>query len=496
MVSDSLLPIIITAKCSLGYVSDNNQTSCLGYHINDNLWYVNWLLWGVPQPFPVVTVTDSYLISSPWTPFGLSDDPFFQAALDPADSSRSTHPISLFVGRTAELRLIGSQVVGASSSRAILTGGPGVGKTSLVNRLKASLAGQGVLTHAAPVRVVSGMTPRHFEAEVLRVLLQMRAGEQAATSSIPHAPATSSRASEQAEDDAFWRRVGRLIMGEDSVAGGVSLGGFGVQSQAVRIPAEVQHTALTTEVTEAFRRLSRNGTRRLLLHVNNLENLSTTAAQAAANLMQQVRDTLLADFAHWVFVGATGIERTVFGGSTQVSSIIPLTVHLPPLAPADVADLLRRRYAHLRSGLRFTPPVDPQVAAALYERFRGDLRGFLNLLALAVQQHAISAPGRTVSAGDIIAHVAARYQASVVPHRLSAEDFTHLVRVVGGQPWPTEFRVTDVAARAAGALTQAGASKAVKRLLLSGVIAEHRRDGRSVYYQVADGAVSVALAQT
>ncbi len=441
-------------------------------------------------------MTDSYLISSPWTPFGLSDDPFFQAALDPGDSSRATHPISLFVGRTAELRLIGSQVVGASSSRAILTGGPGVGKTSLVNRLKASLAAQGVLTHTAPVRVVSGMTPRHFEAEVLRVLLQMRAGEQAATPPAAQSSVTSSRASAPADDDAFWRRVGRLILGEDSVAGGVSLGGFGAQSQAVRIPAEVQHTTLTTEVTEAFRRLSRNGTRRLLLHVNNLENLSGAAVQAAASLMQQVRDTLLADFAHWVFVGATGIERSVFGGASQVSSIIPLTVHLPPLTPNEVGDLLTRRYAHLRSGLRFTPPVDPTVAAALYERFHGDLRGFLNLLALAVQQHAISAPGRTVGAGEIIALVAARYRASVVPHRLSAEDFTHLMRVVGGQPWSTEFRVADVAARAAGALTQAGASKAVKRLLLSGVIAEQRRDGRSVYYRVVDGAVSVALAQT
>jgi hypothetical protein len=438
-------------------------------------------------------VTDSYLISSPWTPFGLSDDPFFQAALDPAEDSRAIHPISLFVGRTAELQMIGSQVIGASSSRAILTGGPGVGKTSLVNRLKASLASQGVLTHTAPVRVVSGMTPRHFEAEVLRVLLQMRAGEQAVTP----LPAQSTRlGEEQADDEVFWRRVGRLIMGEDSVAGGVSLGGFGAQSEAIRIPAEVNNTSLTTEVTEACRRLSRNGRRRILLHVNNMENLSSADASAAASLMQQVRDTLLANFAHWVFVGATGIDRTVFGGSSQVSSIIPLTVSLPPLTPTEVADLLARRYAHLRTGLRFTPPVEPQVAAALYERFRGDLRGFLNLLALAVQQHAVSAPGRTIGADEIIAHVAARYHVTVVPSRLSGEDFVHLARVVGRQPWQAEFRVADLAASSAGSLTQAGASKAVKRLLSSRVIAEHRRDGRSVYYQVADGAVSVALAQT
>ncbi|MDO8944067.1 MAG: hypothetical protein Q7U75_12840, partial [Desulfobacterales bacterium] len=334
-------------------------------------------------------------------------------------------------------------------------------------------------------------TPRRFEAEVLRVLLQIHAAEQAAEADAPE-PRPLPSADDRAREGQFWRRVGRLIVGEDSLAGGLSLGGFG----AIRIPAEVSETSLTAEVEEAFRRLSRNGARRVLLHINNLENLTAQDARAAAVLMQQVRDTLLTDYAHWVFVGATGIEQTVFGATPQVASIIPLSVPLPPLTSSEVADLLSRRYVHLKSGIRFTPPVEPVVAGALYERFRGDLRGFLNLLARAVQLHASSAPGETVSAEEIIALTAPLYRAAVVPNLVSPDDYAHLARVAGGQPWTTEFRVTDLESPAPARFTQSAASKLVRRLITSGVIREGRRVVRSVYYHVADGRVSVALEQT
>ena len=49
--------------------------------------------------------------------------------------------------------LAANQVLGSASSRAIVQGEYGVGKTSFTNRLKTALAEHGVLTHARPVRV-------------------------------------------------------------------------------------------------------------------------------------------------------------------------------------------------------------------------------------------------------------------------------------------------------------------------------------------------------
>ena len=52
-------------------------------------------------------------IGSPWTPYGLRDDPYFQAALQLGIEGATARPMSLFVGRDAELVLLANQVVGA-----------------------------------------------------------------------------------------------------------------------------------------------------------------------------------------------------------------------------------------------------------------------------------------------------------------------------------------------------------------------------------------------
>ncbi len=89
---------------------------------------------GLPGPLrPLPARGAVSVIANPWTPYGLGDDPFFQDPLAPTDDP--TRPISLFVGRAAEVQLLGGQAVGSLSSRAVVQGGAGVGKTSVVNRL-------------------------------------------------------------------------------------------------------------------------------------------------------------------------------------------------------------------------------------------------------------------------------------------------------------------------------------------------------------------------
>lgn len=84
-------------------------------------------------------------------------------ALTPeADSLHRAEPRQ--VGREAELVLAANQVLGAASSRAIVQGEYGVGKTSFVGRLRTALAGHGVLTHARPVRVTRDLRARSGSA--------------------------------------------------------------------------------------------------------------------------------------------------------------------------------------------------------------------------------------------------------------------------------------------------------------------------------------------
>lgn len=445
-------------------------------------------------------MTDTLALGSPWAPYGLRDDPFFQLALQPTTDTGAPRPITLFVGRDKELTRVANQILGSSNSRAILEGDAGVGKTSFVSRLKTELGKHGVLMHAQPVRVRPGMSAREFVAEVLQVLLQIRA-----TVAANEAGGALRKAGRAVKKEAlgaladpetvFWRRVGRLVQGEDSTSTGLSAGvplvNIGAQREQVRIPAEVDGLSLFTELEQAVNYLTQSGKRKLLIHVNNLEQLSQENAASAAHLMQQVRDYLLVDYCHWLFVGTTGVEELVFRASEQVSGIIPFAVALEPLAPREVLEILERRYAHLRMGLRFTAPITPEDGATLYERYHGQLRSFLRLLSRAVQDRATYAPGTTLSVDEVIASMAPTLRRETLIKRLGEADTEHLARMFGGRRFDAEIRVSDLVA--ATRITQASASKLVRRLLDKKVIRQSRTQGKSVYYRLAEGDITVAL---
>jgi hypothetical protein len=208
--------------------------------------------------------------------------------------------------------------------------------------------------------------------------------------------------------------------------------------------------------------------------------------------MQALRDAFLFEWSHWLFVGTTGIHEQIFRGKQGAAgSIIPVVVTLAALTPDEVVALLEKRYRHLRNGFRFTEPVAPKEAAALYARYRGHLRGFLRLLSGAVQHHALLASGGSMRATQVVSTMAPTYWIDTLTTRITVQDAHLLAATITGQPYDTEFRVADVVQRAV--INQAHASRAVQRMVEQQVIHETRRHGKSVYYRVSHGDDTVAL---
>jgi hypothetical protein len=403
-----------------------------------------------------------------WSAYGLAANPFFQEELrsDPA----APYPIALHVGRDAEMRLALRQLGGGTSSRMIVEGAPGIGKTSFVNKLKAEATQSGMLTHADPVRIVADSTVLSFVADVLRVLLRIRTAHGL-------------------DGDAFWTRTARLVEGEDTMAGGFTLGPIGVSYQGGRVPAEAPLGTLYEVIAEGVSRVTKDLGAHVLLHVNNLENLGDDDAKRAARLLRDLRDFMMVAGAHWIFVGASGVDYAVFREYDQVAGIFPHPIVLEPLSDAEVAELLQRRYEHLaREGAQLVPPVEPQVAAGLYALYRGDLRNFLRLLsdaaALALGVEAIE----PLSAERIVAVAAPRYSRAI-ERRIGALDFQHLSRIVSGSPGG-EFNVSSAAQHAG--LGQSGTSRLVVRLRDAGLVVQTRTEAKRVFYRPA-GQVLVAL---
>lgn len=404
--------------------------------------------------------------ASLWQPFGLRGSPFFQDELKP--SQDADRPISLFVGRSTPLALLLRRFASDSASRTIIEGEAGVGKTSFVNRVKASAAEIGVASHEHPIRITSDTTWHSFVREALRALLRIRLG-------LGH----------DNDADPFWRGTVLLLEGGEALGGGFSAMGFGATVSRTRIAPVLPVDSLYEHFGEALRRLKAESGAGVLLHVNNLENQALDNAPALAVLIRDLRDFLLLDGAHWVFVGTSGIDENIFRVYDQVSGVFPQSLRLPPLTAEEVADLLTQRYGHLRiPGQEMVAPVEADAAADLYAYYHGDLRNFLRLMGEAAERVLGLHGVQPMQPHQMIGAVAPEYRHQL--ERLLGEtDSGHFQAILGRGE--REFRVTDVAN--ATRLKQPTATKLVERLAHKGVIRQARTQGRNVFYRPTGSAL-------
>lgn len=316
-------------------------------------------------------------VTNIWHVLNLRATPFFQDALDPDESSE--HPLSLFVGRVAERQDVLAEIGSATNSRVAIQGPPGVGKTTLVNYIKAEAGKDGYLVDAAPISVTSASNAAELR---LSILLSVH-------------DAIVARDSTLANVDAM-RAVRQLLDLEQSRSWNVSAsiplkGGAGIGT------AQQRHTgpgALSVKPERLLRELSAIAMDRLrapgvIIHLNNLENASEADQAQAARIVRDLRDTgLTYDGFHYLLVGTDDALRAIVTAQEQLRSIFFNPGSLAPLSEADLDALLEERYRHLRlfDNRPWIAPVEPTDVHALYRLFLGNLRGTLHALNTAAKQ--------------------------------------------------------------------------------------------------------------
>ena len=312
----------------------------------------------------------NHSIPTPWNVYNLLHSPFFQQPLESGD--QTPRPLSLFVARTAELKRLQATIHGAGENATIqaIAGAPGVGKTTLVKELKAHALASGYFATDSYVPILPGDTPEGLFGRVLGTLYD---------TILANRPQT---AGHSAMADA---RV--LVRATRLTSGGISislpgLGGIGgSRSSSLVVPKDMM-----IDGPRVMRELSRlvqgSDARGVLLHLNNLENLSESDATRAAETLRALRDVmLLHNGLHYVIVGTTDAVNLAVNTHAQVRNIVS-TLFLTPLNVDEVQQLLQARYNHLRVNTRkpAISPVDAEAVATLYDFFRGDLRGLLKAL--------------------------------------------------------------------------------------------------------------------
>jgi hypothetical protein len=302
-----------------------------------------------------------------WGLYNLRSSPFFQATLR-ADSEAT--PQRLFVGRQRERQLMLTTIGSSASSRQAVAGRPGIGKTTLVQTVKADAQAEGYWSS-------DEIIPISAEGASEQLLGQLLSGVyDAVLANCPTAAGPEVEAAQQLVRSIRLRGGGLTVS-----AFGVGLGGS--QSESVATPPG----ALLLDGPRVLRDLLRyaiaRGARGIVLHLNNLENLSEADASRAADLLRGIRDqALLHDGLHLIVVGTTDAVRTVVQSHTQIRSVFSNPLVLEPLDLTEVKQLLANRYEALQQdpAKPWRPPVTDAVAQKLYELFRGDLRGLLKAL--------------------------------------------------------------------------------------------------------------------
>lgn len=315
-------------------------------------------------------------VTNIWHVLNLRSTPFFQDALEPDQNAE--HPLSLFVGRARESREVLTEIGGATNSRTAIQGPPGVGKTTLVNYIKAEASRSGYLVDASPISVASATT-----ASDLRLAILGSVHDALAARDSTFANKTPMRDVRQLIDTERTRSW--------SVSSAVAaLGGLGAASAAQR------HTgpgALTVKPERLLRQLSEMATDELqapgiIIHLNNLENASEAAQDTAARLVRDLRDTgLTYEGFHYLLAGTDDAIRTLVTAQEQLRSVFFNPGSLSPLGEAEVDAMLEERYEHLRlfDNRPWLTPVEPAAVRHLYRLFMGNLRGTLHALNAAAK---------------------------------------------------------------------------------------------------------------
>jgi hypothetical protein len=409
-----------------------------------------------------------------WNLFNLQENPYFQTTLG---ESGPRYPLSLFVGRGSELKRLLAGIGGAGSSRQAVGGAPGVGKTTLVQSAKATALAHGYWA-------TRGIIPFYPDDTAERVMGRILEGVYEAI--LTTRPETADHPVMQRAQQ--YVRAFRLVGG----GGGVSLAGFGAsasQSTAAVTPG----AGLLLDGPRVIRELlalTSEHAKGIVLHLNNLENLSDRDVANAADILRSLRDpVLLQDGLHILLVGTTEAVTSATTAHPQLRSVFSL-LRLEAMPEPDVQALLGARYRHVVRDSRrpATPPVEPEAVAALYPLFRGDLRGLFKALEEGVTLLVGvvgNAPGASLSVDSLRPALRQRY-AELLAQTLSPtrqRQLTTWAQELGPEATPTQEEL-----RRLWKLSQPSVSQALQDLGRAGYAGPLPRSGADVTTYAMSGA--------
>ncbi len=299
-----------------------------------------------------------------WEKYGLKETPY------------STSPLRLvgilpiervFANRVNELKELGSRITSASSTRTLILGAPGVGKTTFCNYLRWHLCRKErdkskFLTTPIELKVDDSWDNKQFLRSSLAAIYN-------------------------ASIIFNWDRFKALADLEGyiktsktkNVQGGGQIAGCGINTgygETLTLPNDISAEILEDFFLRIMKEI-RNRGKGLILQYNNLETIDT---EKLAKLLQTIREYLQIDGLHTLFLGPeeslSAVEKY-----TQVHSVFGKTILLNNLTDAHVLEVLSKRCEALKlPDGRYIPPYQDDTIKGLYLMLNGNIRLMFKIL--------------------------------------------------------------------------------------------------------------------
>jgi len=312
-----------------------------------------------------------------WELYGLRTNPFF------------TEPLLLFggeidlrvgfVGREEEVRRL-RNIFGSGGSRIIVYGDVGVGKTTLVNYVRAVMPSNSFFTPLKEIAVQPEWNGGDF---ILNTL-----------ASIYYTIKRRSDLNKAFLSSEIIRKLELLVDIVERKDRNISLnigivGGGAGSTTTINLPNLTIHS-LQVFFEQVVEEIKKMGFKELILHYNNLDIFE---AQSLQKIFNSIRDFIQTKDVNFVFIGDLAVPQ-IINQMKRVSSIMSdSSIFIENLSLQNLQKLLDTRINHLSaSGLVPIKPYEDSVVSKLYTLYDGNLRFVLNSLSTAFNEMVVDSP--------------------------------------------------------------------------------------------------------
>lgn len=379
-----------------------------------------------------------------WRKYGLHGNPYF---ISPLSIDKGIIPISKFVGRNQERKELKNVISMGGEIRFMLTGDAGVGKTSLLNFIRAEAADDGFFTPIREIEINKPMSGNEF------IILTLSAIHE--------------------EIQRLNININEDIMHTlDAI---YELTQYGELSNDVAKISQLNKHKLVGLFNKVIEELVPKF-KGIIIHYDNWDNIQDV--EAIQDLIGDVRDFLSNKNVIFFFVGNQFFPSIIAERKRVAQIFLPGALEVPALSLNDIKKILDERIDALKIGenITLTVPHTEEAIETLYKLHGGNIREILNsLLSCVISLESSNTP---IQITDNLLRDILSSKAKKITDKLTKVEKEFLMKMLN-HDFITPTELADIT----GKSIQNVSSKYLPKLVLSGAVRLKAVEGRNRIYE-------------